>query len=186
MGPRLSEAPDIDRIALSEVRLLKEAQRGNPEALRPLVEPHLNGVWAVCAAHCPDRDGALATLLAFRDRLLADVRSFTVDVPFGVQLYRALWLHLRDPAEPEAAAGIEATAAPEPRRTLPAWGPEEAEPHIRRALAAAPANTRLIYLLGVATELPAPRLAEVIGESEQRVREARARVVTLLHEALTR
>ena len=166
------------------MRQLKEAQKGNREALRGLLEPHLPGLWSIVCGFVGDEDVGIGEFVEFRARLGAEVARFTVDVPFGIQLYRLLWLHLRAQVEPGGTSGIV--------HMVPSLGRKSRDPTgqegklVRQTLLAAPPLPRVIYLFGVVTGLPAPRLAEVTGEPEPRVREARAQITSLLHEALTR
>jgi hypothetical protein len=177
----LSEAPDIDRIELSEVRDLREAQRGNPAALDALLRRHIAGIWSICAMHHNDDEAAADEVIAFREVLLAQVRRLTVEDPFGVQLYRLLWGHLVHGLDTRRRATV---AIPSAEDLIDGVGGQaKTAAQVRDRLRAIDTLPRLIYLFWIVTGLPAPRLAQVIGESEPRVRAARAFVALRLHES---
>ena len=151
----------IDRLELAEVRLLRDARGGDDAALRDLLAPHLDGVWSIGVHHLGETD-ALLTVANLHERVRRGIAHFTLDEPFGVQLYRALWTQL-DPPEPAA------TRSP----TRPAAD-------ARKALDAADPGDRLRVLFLVATRLPVPRLAHALGTSEDALRSARHRLVHAL------
>lgn len=175
--------PAIDRIALAEVRLLKEAQKGNPKALRELIEPYLSGIWSISRGHLPDDQAALESVARFRDTLVAELRAFAHDRPFGLQLYAALWRHLSAGLEPVGDTSIPSPASPLSGRALRPRGDDVRIVH--EVLSMSAPLTRLIYLFWVVTDLDAIRVSELIGVSERLVRRARAVLTVRIQEALS-
>lgn len=164
------------------MRLLKEAQQGNPHALQSLLEPYLPGIWSIARGYLDDREQAIASVVGFRDRLRERVRTLAPDQAFGLQLYALLWQHLSADLEPSAAASIE-PVFPRPGPTLKPRGPED-QRIIQETLSVTPPLPRLVYLFWLVTDLPAGRLAEIVDLPEERVRGARAQVTQRIHEAL--
>lgn len=179
----LSEAPDIDRIALSDVRNLREAQRGNAMALQALIRPHLSGIWTICRRFHTEEQGAIDEVLAFRDTLASEIRRLTVEDAFGLQLYGLLWRHLMATVEPSRRRGIE---LPGPKEVLHAAATPLTEAMLSAALHAVDPFSRLVYLFWATTGLSSPRLARLIGESEPRVRLARSQVALRIHKEASR
>jgi hypothetical protein len=165
------------------VRLLKEAQKGNPIAFRSLLEPYLPGIWSICRGYCIAEGEGREYVLGFRDDLRGRLRAFHHDRAFGVQLYAALWQHLTQHLEPPEGLGIQA-AYPKPGQVLRPSGPED-DRIIRETLAMTPPIPRLIYLFWLVTDLDAPRLAQMIGVPEMAVRDARAGITARIQEALS-
>jgi len=179
----LSEALDIDQIALSEVRLLKEARHGNPVAFRTLIDPYLPGIWSICRGFHADERGAIEATVAFRVLLSQHIREFTLDRSLGLQVYGLLWRHLWDPMQPSPRGGIEQTSPAVGRHCTSSFaGSDEI---IRRVLRGAPPYPRLLYLFCLVTGLPAARLSDMVGETEMNIRMARTMITSRIHEALT-
>lgn len=174
--------PTIDRIALSEVRQLKEAQRGNPSAFGALIEPYLPGVWSICLGHSGDEAQALAAALAFREALRGDLPALAPDRPFGVQLYTVLWRTLAAHVEPPPRGGID--RVPAPGRTLRPVGPDD-EQRVRKAILETHPYHRLVYLFWLVTELDAGPLADMLDVPETVIRSGRSTVSAAVQEALT-
>lgn len=175
----LSEAPDIDRIALAEVRRLREAQRGNAMAVQALLQPYLPGIWTIAVRFHRDRQAAVEATVAIRDAFRTQLRAFTVEEAFGVQLYRLVWTKL--------IAGHEL----KPSQTLPTVRIEHDErpcrpldePTWTEVAHRVGPYCRLVYLFGVVTDLPASRLAALTQQPEQHIRDARRAVTASLLEA---
>ena len=161
------------------MRRLREAQRGDPLAAQELLRPYLPGIWTLVRRMYADHATALAVTVSIRDSLRAQVRSFTVEDPFGAQLYRLVWRHLMALEEPNPSLRI-----PQVRlevRADPARQLDEAA--VARALQGMDPFCRLVYLFWAITGLSAPRLAELTGQPEARIRAARAATMACVLEA---
>lgn len=151
-------------------------------ALRALLEPYLAGIWTIARGNAGQDQRAVEAVVAFRDDLRVRLRRFTPDRPFGAQLYRHLWRMLSADLGPNPGSDL-TPVYPQP-------GPASSEPSSRDAariqagLSSSPPAARLIYLFWVATDLHAPRLAELLGIPEALVRAARATVMARIQEAL--
>jgi len=178
----LSEAINIERIALAEVRLLQEAQRGNSNAVVSLLRPYLPAVWSICRSHLPDDDHARAALIDFRAQLPGALRTYANEHPFGVQLFGTLWDHLSATLEPSGPVVIHAPAL----TTAPAAaGPGGRDQDVvLNALRDVEPLARLVWLFGTVTALRADRLSDLTRLPEMRVRKLRARVSYHLHQTL--
>jgi hypothetical protein len=175
--------PDIDRIALAEVRLLREAQLGNPAALQGLLDPYVSGLWSIVRGHLGRDAAAIEAMVGFRDHLRTSLRRFATDEPFGVQLYGLLWRYLTADLEPSRALGIK-PKYPAPGRILRPRGAGDRH-LVQEALAMATPVSRLIYLFWLVTDLDAGRMGNLVGLPEQTVRDARATLTAQIQEALS-
>ena len=177
----LSLATDIERIALAEVRMLRQAMSGDATAMASLLRPYEPGLWSICASAYPEEADGERLYRTFQDPLAKAVRHFVVERPVGLQLYGHLWSCLSPTLEPKASASPSALT---PNHNLPQRSDDEDRGRILHTLHRLSPFDRFIWLFSAVTRLPAERLARLTQQDEARVVAARARSTWHLHYGL--
>lgn len=175
----LSLATDIERIALSEVRLLRDALGGNAGARSNLVRPYEPGLWSICSAMFTNEGEQRRAWQAFQDTLREAVTGFVVERPVGVQLFGHLWLCLTLNLDDATTVDVEGTPGP----LLPR-SPAEDRARVLAGLDTCAPLDRAVWLFAAVTGLSMESLAELTARSEGDVRMAHARASWVIHNAL--
>ena len=178
----MSEALDIERIALAEVRLLRQARSGDSAARRELLAPYAPSLWAVCAVSFPADADRMAAWQAFQDTLADAVPAFQVDKPVGVQLFAHLWQGLTLGMSPAGSSEPTVRPAPQP---MPSRSRAADRQRVLDAVHALSPADRVVWGFVTVTGLGMERLAELTGAGESSLRSAYSRASWAVYRALT-
>jgi len=170
----LTAAPPL---SVADLRLLKEAKAGNPEAVQGLWVRVASSCWSVLAP-LVHRAVGLEHMVSLRRALEADLRSFA-GVDWREPVYERLWHLLWNSLQLPPLGGIDRGNWPKhDLNTLlsGATRADEARTRIRAALGAAPLELQVIHLFDLFTTCTAAQLARYAEVDEGLIREARTAV----------
>lgn len=173
-------------IELADVRLVRRARAGEPDALGLLWGQVVDPAWSIASA-LMGRSEAFEVIRVLRASFRGCLRSAQPESAWRAEAFRALWSLLWDGLELPPLQDIsqvgwsESIRVREKRATLTAM---EKQRRIRGAIQRAPRELQIIYLFDLFSQCSADQIAAFAGAPELTVRAARTALAYRITNAL--
>jgi len=166
MMPTFPRGEVVSTVSLADARLLTRARSGDPRATAEVWTNWRNPLWSVCRAMAADKAEAIELLKELYADLPRAVRGWARDEPLCCLVATWAFRRLHASLELTDLTGI-AVTVPETVAT-----PDAAL--VSERLDRISPQVRLVYLIDLFFGCPASTTADLLGVSEQDIRQARS------------